>query len=155
MADRRRHPTPPHSTPGFTLGLVQSLGFLINWEKSALTPTPRVSGGRDRHAEPARPSDSGESRKDFGSGKGPKGPGDGSRQDLDAVLRLPGKPSRGPTRLPSVHETSADTFSPLLRPNVDLLSRVVPVTDFIRPQLERWLRRPFLTQGRQLTLPNP
>ena len=25
--------------PGFTLGLVQSLGFLINWEKSALTPT--------------------------------------------------------------------------------------------------------------------
>ena len=32
-------PTPPHSTPGFTLGLVQSLGFLINWEKSALTPT--------------------------------------------------------------------------------------------------------------------
>ena len=39
LADRRRHPTPPHSTPGFTLGLVQSLGFLINWEKSALTPT--------------------------------------------------------------------------------------------------------------------
>ena len=39
LADRHRHPTPPHSTPGFTLGLVQSLVFLINWEKSALTPT--------------------------------------------------------------------------------------------------------------------
>ena len=116
LADRRKHPTPPHSTPGFYPGaspeprFPNKLGKIGSHSDSA----PRVSGGRDRHAEPARPSDSGESRKIFGSGKGPKGPGDGSRQNLDAVLRLPGKPSRGPTRLPSVHETSADTFSPLL-----------------------------------------
>ena len=116
LADRRKHPTPPHSTPGFYPGaspeprFPNKLGKIGSHSDSA----PRVSGGRDRHAEPARPSDSGESRKNFGSGKGPKGPGDGSRQNLDAVLRLPGKPSRGPTRLPSVHETSADTFSPLL-----------------------------------------
>ena len=45
-------------------------------------------------------------------------------------------------------------FLRFFRPNVDPLSRAVPVTDFIRPQLERWLRRPFLTQGRQLTFPN-
>ena len=141
----------------FTLGLVQSLGFLINWEKSALTPTqhPVFLGAEiDMPNQLARPT-----RERVG-------------KILVAARALRARET-APARtwmqflgyLASLVEVLPDCrlymrplqihFLRFFRPNVDPLSRAVPVTDFIRPQLERWLRRPFLTQGRQLTLPQP
>ena len=41
------------------------------------------------------------------------------------------------------------------RPDVDPLSRLVPVDVQVRPHLIKWLRRPFLAQGKRLREPQP
>lgn len=140
----------------FTLSVVLNLGFLINWEKSALTPTQKpvfLGAGIVIPGQLARPSP------------------DRVGTILAAARSLRNRhvaPARTWLQflgyLASLVDVLPDCrlyIRPLqihlqvYQPNLDPLSKPVSVTDLIRPHLARWMQRPFLTQGKHLKPPQP
>ena len=141
----------------FTLNLVQNLGFIVNWEKSSLIPTqhPTFLGAEiDLPGQLARPSS------------------ERVGNILAATRALRARraaPARTWMQLLGYMASLVDVLPdcrlhmrPLqihllqhYRPNVDPLSRVVPVVEQVRPHLAKWLRRQFLTQGKRLRMPQP
>ena len=135
---------------------VLNLGFLINWEKSALTPTQIpvfLGAGIVIPGQLARPSP------------------DRVGTILAAARSLRNRhvaPARTWLQflgyLASLVDVLPDCrlyIRPLqihlqvYQPNLDPLSKPVSVTDLIRPHLARWMQRPFLTQGKHLKPPQP
>ena len=141
----------------FTLQVVQGLGFLINWDKSSLHPTQHpvfLGAVLDLTGLVARPTPERVS----------------TILAAARVLRQKRKASaRSWMRFLGYLASLVDVLPDcrlhmrllqihLLRyhrPNVDPLTGPVPMTEAIRLQIARWQRRPFLTQGKPFTSPQP
>ena len=140
-----------------TISVVQRLGFLINWEKSALEPTQRpvfLGAEIDLPGLRARPT--------------PERVGTilaAARSLRDKHVASARSWLQFLGYLASLVDVLPDCrlyMRPLqihflghFRPNVDPLSLRVPVTNLVRPHLARWMCRPFLTQGKCLHQPYP
>ena len=136
----------------FTLTVVQSLGFIVNWEKSELTPTQRptfLGAVIDLPAQRACPT--------------PERIGT-VMAAARALRHRQSAPARTWLRflgyLASLVDVLPDCrlrMRPLqihvlqaYRPHVDGLSKQIPVPEWVRPLLAQWMRRPFLAQGKHL-----
>ena len=141
----------------FLLRTVQGLGFIVNWEKSELSPSrhPNFLGAAiDLPRQLARPSP------------------DRVNTIIAAALRLRRR-RQAPARtwlqflgyLASLVDVLPDCrlhMRPLqmhllrhYRPSVDALTRLVPLPPTIRLLLLRWSRRNFLISGNPLRVPQP
>ena len=103
-----------------TIDLVTSLGFIINREKSKLTPTrnPEFSGGIHRYPK---------SKSNANTSQNPKGARDGFQptpcpkvlgQILAGLLGFTGKPSGCGTSMQTAHENSPNPPTKIPMPNV-------------------------------------
>ena len=141
----------------FLLRTVQDLGFIINWEKSELTPTQRpifLGAAIDIPSQLARPSPA------------------RITTIVAAALRLRRR-RQAPARvwlqflgyLASLVDVLPDCrlhMRPLqlhllrhYRPNRDSLTRLVPLPPAIRLHFLQWSRREFLNSGNPLRVPQP
>ena len=141
----------------FTLRVAQSLGFLINREKSALTPTqfPIFLGAEiDIPNQLARPSRE-RVNTIIGAARSLR---DSQVASARRWLQFLGYLASLVDVLPDCRLHMRPLQLHLLRaylPNTDPLSKPISVTDDVRPHISRWMRRPFLTQGKHLKTPQP
>lgn len=133
----------------FTLELVQTLGFIINWEKSSLVPTqhPIFLGAEiDLPGQLARPS-----LERIGN----------LLAATRALRARRSAPAKTWLQLLGYMASLVDVLTdcrlhmrPLqihllrhYRPSVDPLSRPVPVIEQVRPHLTKWMRRQFFRRA--------
>ena len=140
-----------------TISVVQRLGFLINWEKSALEPTQRpvfLGAEIDLPGLRARPTPE-RVGTILAAARSLRDKHVASARSWLQFLGYLASPvdvlpdCRLYMRPLQIH------FLGHFRPNVDPLSLRVPVTNLVRPHLARWMCRPFLTQGKCLHQPYP
>ena len=136
----------------FALDLVQTLGFIINWEKSSLVPTQRptfLGAEIDLPGQLARPSPE-RIGKLLAATRALR-----ARRSAPAKtwLQLLGYMASLVDVLPDCRLHMRPLQIHLLRhyrPNVDPLSRPVPMFEQVRPHLTKWISRQFLSQGKRL-----
>ena len=136
---------------------MQELGFLVNWDKSVLDPSqfPTFLGADiDLPGQLARPSTERIARILAAARALRRSP----HATALTWLKFLGHLASLVDVLPDCRLHMCQLQIHVLRyylPNVDAMSRRIPRTPFVAREIERWLSRIFLAQGKPLRQPQP